>query len=99
MTSIIDKNDLYRIITINQEKDFNIENSFLLTLGLYYTKTKISINRREAIKTSGGSAPPHLTELQETIIGIIGTASLQGFREIPAGKSLRIISAEAALIT
>ena len=36
MKLIIDKNEVYWIITINQEKDFNIENSFLLTLGSFF---------------------------------------------------------------
>ena len=37
-----------------------------------------ALNRREAVKTGGGSAQPQLTELQEEIILTIGNASVEG---------------------
>ena len=42
------------------------------------TEKKTSQNRRKAVRTGGGLVPPQLTELQEKIIVIIGTASVEG---------------------
>ena len=48
-------------------------------------KRKFPLIEEKLLKTGGGSAPPQLTELQKKILGIIGTASVEEFREVPAG--------------